>query len=260
MKTDTPSIRLHVDAANPGHFFSCCALLELADRAAGSAKGCFSENTFHIAANIDLGSLLKRIVEAPLLSADQDDEMAPPMTLGVPFNIRIDWWKSPERGSAGLKLWAGSMRGHRIAQAMQKAISHRPSEYCLDFATVVRDPDNPKKKVEPFYFDARRGPNAHSRDVGFSPNDLSYTTAAFPAVEFLALVGLQRARPIALKKARHYRYHTWSSPIPPTLLPIAIAGGIAPISAYEFESWFRTGQKKHKAFLSAQPSKICSSL
>jgi hypothetical protein len=40
-----------------------------------------------------------------------------------------------------------------------------------------------------------------------------------------------------------------------TLTPVA-AAGLLPDSAqhgFRFESWFRTGQRKHKAFLSAKP-------
>ena len=51
------------------------------------------------------------------------------------------------------------------------------------------------KKKEPYYFDARRSPNAHSRDVGFSPNDLGLTSIAHPAVELLCLIGLQVGSP-----------------------------------------------------------------
>lgn len=47
--------------------------------------------------------------------------------------------------------------------------------------------DNPQK--EPFNIDSRRAMNAHSHDIGFSPNDLQLTTTAYPAVEFLCLVG-----------------------------------------------------------------------
>ena len=120
---------------------------------------------------------------------------------------------------------------------------------------VVPDPDKPNNKKEPYYFDARRGPNAHSRDVGFSANDLGLTTTAFPAVEFLCLVGLQRCLPARTDTPRIYDYHTWSVPLAPPLLPAAVSGLMPGIGrrGYRFQNWFRTGQKKHKAFLSATP-------
>jgi CRISPR-associated protein Csx14 len=104
-------------------------------------------------------------------------------------------------------------------------------------------------------FDARRAPNAHSRDVGFSPNDLGLTSTAFPAVEFLCVVGLQVARPAFTDELRVYEYFIWPVPLPPNLLLAASTGSLNLNSArgYRFENWFRTGQKKHKAFRSATP-------
>jgi CRISPR-associated protein Csb3 len=111
------------------------------------------------------------------------------------------------------------------------------------------------KKKEPYYFDARRAPNAHSRDVGFSPNDLGLTTTAYPAVEFLCLIGLQRCQPARNGTTRIYDYYTWSEPLSPPLLPVAVRGSLPGVGArgYRFENWFRTGQKKHKAFRTAIP-------
>jgi CRISPR-associated protein Csb3 len=121
---------------------------------------------------------------------------------------------------------------------------------------VVPDPDDERKKKEPYYFDARRAPNAHSRDVGFSANTLDLTTTAFPAVEFLCLVGLQRCMPARnTEEARIYDYFTWSEPLAPVMLPAAVSGLVPCIGSrgYRFENWFRTGQRKHKAFRSAIP-------
>ena len=120
---------------------------------------------------------------------------------------------------------------------------------------IAYDPDDAKKKVEPFYFDARRGPNAHSRDVGFSPNDLQMTTTAYPAVELLCLVGLQRCLP------RENRSSLACLTITPggAASTVAVPGGrVRPFAhmgriGYRFENWYRTGQKKHKAFRSAIP-------
>jgi CRISPR-associated protein Csb3 len=140
---------------------------------------------------------------------------------------------------------------------MQHAM--RSERFCaahlFDVGVVVHDPDEPEKKVEPFYFDARRGPNAHSRDVGFSPNDLQMTTTAFPAVEFLCLVGLQRCLPAKTGQPRVFDYFTWGTPLTPSLIPAATCGLLSQSRRvrYRFENWYRTGQRKHKAFRSAIP-------
>jgi CRISPR-associated protein Csb3 len=125
----------------------------------------------------------------------------------------------------------------------------------FDVGVIVYAPDNPMKKVEPYYFDARRGANAHSRDIGFSPNDLQLTTTAFPAVELLCLVGLQRCLPAKTARPRVFDYFTWTEPLPPELLPPVVTSELTMPGSrgYRFENWYRTGQRKHKAFRSAIP-------
>jgi hypothetical protein len=59
--------------------------------------------------------------------------------------------------------------------------------------------------------------NVDSRDVGFSPNDLHMTTSAFPAVELLCLVGLQRCRPLKTNEPRMFEYYTWTGPLVPPI-------------------------------------------
>jgi hypothetical protein len=256
MSESTHTIRIRVDATNPGQFFACCGLLELAARLAPGATGCFEANDFVISKAPSLENLIARIVAAQLVKLDPDDTTASPILVPAPFSVRLDWWKAGDRASSDLKVWAGTMESYRIARAMQHAM--RAPEFStadmLDTGTVAFDPDDTLTKVEPFYFDARRGPNAHSRDVGFAPNDLGMTTVASPAVEFLCLVGLQRVRPVPAGKPRIFDYHTWALPLPPEVAPVAAAGLLPAVGArgYRFESWFRTGQRKHKAFITAK--------
>lgn len=256
--TETDSIRVHVDAANPAHFFSCCALLELASRIAPSSEGRFDTGSFCVAKGPSLSALIAALTAVTFVMLDKEDTTASPIHLPAPFHLRLDWWKAGDRTASDLKVWAGTMESFRIAKAMQAALRHPDCSTAalLNTGMVAYDPEDPVKKVEPFYFDARRGPNAHSRDVGFAPNDLSMTTIASPASELLCLIGLQRVRPVAAGRdhPRQYDYFTWTSPLPALLAPVAAAGLLAGCSGqgYRFESWYRTGQRKHKAFLTAK--------
>lgn len=260
MKTNfSPSVRVRVDVTNPGQFFACCALLELSARMMPGAEGWFDGTSFCVASGPNLPDLLKALRTVELQQTDGEDTTASPIRISSPFDLLLDWWKSGDRASSDLKVWAGTMESFRIARAMQNALRADAfsSEGLLDIGVVAYDPDDVTKKVEPFYFDARRGPNAHSRDVGFAPNDLGFTTIASPAVELLCFIGLQRARPVPVEP-RIFDYHVWRRPLPPSLVPAAVAG-LLPDSAargYRFESWFRTGQRKHKAFLTAQPKPV----
>jgi len=255
-----PSITVNVDVTNPGQFFACCGLLELADRLWPGAEGWFDSNkcAFHIACNGTLSSLVDAIASAELIHANPTDLYSSPVVIGEPFRrLAVDWWETDQTGARDLKVWAGTMESFGIAHAMQQALCDKQfhSPELFDIGLVVTNPDNPRKKKEPYYFDARRTPNAHSRDIGFSPNDLKLTTIAHPAVELLCLVGLQVARPAFTGTVRVYDYFIWFDPVSPCLLLAASTGelDLPGRQGYRFENWFRTGQKKHKAFRSAIP-------
>lgn len=259
MTHPAPSIRVAVDPTNPGQYFACCGLLELADRLWPGAEGWFEGREFCIACGGTLAELIHAVVHAEMTALDADDKYSTHIQIGSPFlrPLRLDWWHETggRRDAKELKVWAGTMESLGIARAMQHTM--RDAQFAtaglFDVGCVAYNPDGDKK--EPYYFDARRGPNAHSRDVGFSPNALDLTTTAFPAVEFLCLVGLQRCLPAKTKQPRVYDYYTWSQPILPELLPAVVTGELKyPGSrGYRFENWYRTGQKKHKAFRSAVP-------
>lgn len=265
MNKPKPAITINVDLKNPGHFFACCGLLELAERlwhqssdSSKPALGWFSGSQFFIATEGGLDKLVMALTNEVFIQVDPNDKTASPIQIGGVFQqIQLDWWSDPRSGGKDLKVWAGTMESFRIARAMQNAMRGvRFTEAgILDVGTIAYDPMDPETKVEPYYFDARRGPNAHSRDVGFSPNALQLTTTAFPAVELLCLIGLQRCLPSKGKKARTFEYFTWDTPIPTSLLQSMISGKIPAYRSqgYVFENWYRTGQKKHKSFRSATP-------
>ena len=256
-----PPVQLAVDPTNPGQFFACCGLLELADRMWSGAEGRFEAGHFVINASthrsdLSLAALVMAIAQEELSQLDPVDETASPLLLRGVFDLRLDWWH--ERGASALKLWAGRMNSTRIARAMQSALvsTLAAPEYLLDFGRIVYEPSEPDKKVEPFYFDARRGASATALDIGFMPDALSMTTVAFPAVEFLCLVGLQRFRPMPARvKPRVFDYATWAQPLDARVAPLAATGllGFPDARAYRFEVTFRTDQRKHKAFTPATP-------
>jgi CRISPR-associated protein Csb3 len=54
------SIRIIVDPTNPGQFFACCGLLELADRIWPEAEGWFEGGTFRLNTG-SLSTLIKTL-------------------------------------------------------------------------------------------------------------------------------------------------------------------------------------------------------
>ena len=271
------SFTVSVDPTNPGQFFACCGLLELAERLRPGAEGHFAAGgrEFVVAGGGELRDLLntaKNVVivgtsdesDAAEESDDDGNEEGPIKPVELIFSglatdvIQLDWWSDK-----AIKTWAGSMDVHSITAAMAYAIDPDRADPFSQFEIVYDRPRNrltkgrqiavkPKKR-EPFCFDSLRGPNAHARDVGFSINDVGLESFASPAVEFFCLLGLQRCRPKQTSKARVFQYYTWSTPSQIATLPAAVSGlmpgGI--ISGYQFANAFRSGQEKLKAYMPA---------
>lgn len=239
-------MRLDVDLTNPGQFFGCCGVFELAQRLWPGAVAHFEAPQFVVSEG-DLKELVEKTAQAPLEVLESANQTSSALRLGGPFDLRLDWWKV-ERG---LKTWAGRMSVDRIASSLQRDLPTTLRSGFFNDGHVVSGPDG--KKVEPYYFDGRRGANALPLDVGFSSDALSLETVAFPATEFFTLVGLQRFRP-ATSKLRVYRYRAWRNALPVALAALAMADAIpADGTLLSFESAFRTDQRKHKAFSPAVP-------
>jgi len=270
---ESPAVRFSVNPANPGQFFAACGLLEMADRLWNGAEGAFEPGAFRITPTTHASAPLPNIVatvaggrislvkpEKP--GSDDEGDAAWPLmlSLGDSVALRLDWWRDTRSGGKALKVWAGTMHAGRIAAAMLAALRGPAFHHAnaLNVAMVVPDPDDVRKKKEPFYFDARRGAHTTARDVGFSPDAVGATTVAYPAVELLGLVGLQRCRPRMatgrlVRNPRLFEYFTWSTPLPPSVINAAVQGLFpdAGRNGFRFESRFRTDQRKHKAFAPA---------
>jgi len=271
MNANTPGvIRVRVEPTNPGQFFACCGLLELADRLWDGVEGRFTDGTFVLGqtagsqtagserTGVSLEVLFSAVITAALQQVDPADPYSSPIHIPSPFGLRLDWWADSRSGGDRLKVWAGSMSNFRIASAML-AVLRDPDfldEGLFDKAMVVFDVMETDKKREPFCFDARRGVNSHPIDIGFSFDPLRMTSAAFPAVEFLCLVGLQRHRPAPVPdRPRVFDYCTWTVGLDTRVAACATCGLLPNVGGnrYRFENAFRTDQRKHKAFAPATP-------
>ena len=161
MQPAEPTISVHVDPANPGQFFACCGLLELADRMWGGAEGWFdseghkfllrcTEAGKHVAAatlgmNIvqclvkntmtecqikrrnEILSMPKRgRVESENIEAEKKtlDSLwrEAPIVLPEPFDLRVDWFVDARAGGATFKTWAGQQSVYQILVSIQSAL------------------------------------------------------------------------------------------------------------------------------------------
>ena len=249
------SIAVTVDPTNPGQFFACCGLLELADRLWPGAEGWFADKDrkFHVAARGTLRELLEALVAAKLERLDPDDGATSPLRLPLPRPLVLDWWHDDRAGGGELKTWAGRQQVVVIARAMQAAVARAAERGAdlLNYGELLPDPEDAKKTVAPLYFDARRASGATNLDVGFSLDVQGFDAPTHPAVEFLCLIGLQRFRPRPAGDG--YAYHPWADPHPPATAAALASGAVPGGRGYTFRLLYRT--KYLKGFLPALPSR-----
>src|ERR1043165_4948866 len=100
MSNPQATIRIAVDPANPGQFFACCGLLELADRVWAGAEGWFTNGWFNIAGGGARVDVLDSAKTPRLQNAseddkeeDEDEDTFVPLVLVAPVQLRLDWWQ-----------------------------------------------------------------------------------------------------------------------------------------------------------------------
>ena len=100
-----PSFSVNVDPTNPGQFFACSGLLEMADRLWPGAEGWFDGGEFCVACEGTLGELVKQLIAAPFTMTDSEDVTSTPFVIGKPFrDLSIDWWVNDRTGARDLKV------------------------------------------------------------------------------------------------------------------------------------------------------------
>ena len=123
MTLPNPAITLDVDLTNPGQFLACCGLLELASRLDPEAVGWFRGRCFNLCCSRKdvLSSLVScrvsRLEEnGPSLGTlgatsggKKKEPPSPPIVLGDPFDLVLDWWTDDNTTEAGFKTWSAGM-------------------------------------------------------------------------------------------------------------------------------------------------------
>jgi CRISPR-associated protein Csb3 len=283
-----PTIRVRVDPTNPGQFFACCGLLELADRLWSGAEGWFEGHGTHfcvrtvkttpppvastlIAAftqcrltNVMTGFQFQRRDELstmpkgqrkgrPALESEKKllDSLwrEAPILLEKPFNLRLDWFVDDHAGGDTFKTWAGQQSVLEIARGMKAPIDMGNLGQTAPEEWLSLTANS---ESLPFNFDSDLGGVGSDRDVGFSFDPLkSIRVRTRPLVEILAFVGLQRFRPSETTIRDLYRFSLWSDPLVPEVAAIAACGLLeSPDSrTFGFRLLYRT--KYLKSFLPA---------
>lgn len=229
-------IRINVDVTNPGQFFACCGLLELADRMWPGAEAWFDTTIFNLRTDGTLREILMLLLrDAPrqLDSVCGDIPIKPIIApLAFSFNgavsnaLVIDFWmrvavvkgKVQAVSNPPWNFWSGQQTPLRIWSPLRNAllgIIATASDQDLLSLFSLRSPLKGR-----FGFDSVAAWNA--LDLGFSPNDQDIAVNSSPASELLSAIGIQRFRPLVSADRSAISYATWSVPAD-TLVASAMA-------------------------------------
>jgi CRISPR-associated protein Csb3 len=214
MQLAEPTISVHVDPANPGQFFACCGLLELADRICGGAEGWFdseghkfllrcTEAGKHVAAatlgmNIVQCLVKNTMTECQIkrrneiLSMPKKDRVEfekvggekkaldslwreAPIVLPEPFGLRVDWFSDARAGGATFKTWAGQQSVYQILVGIQSALREGGWAGSDPESWLMRSSD---ADCLPFNFDSDLAGVGSDLDLGFSLDPLKSSKAS----------------------------------------------------------------------------------
>lgn len=252
------TISIPVDLYNPGEFFACCGLLELAHRLTKSGRralGWFeniesARSHFSISAFTDDGPITLKKIILPLkeceISTTKPEFKEGPVLLGSPFNITLDW-RSPFPQNSMIKTFAGQQNLLEIVQALQQAIKKiSDNEFVESELLRLRIPTT--RAVTSF--DIEKAEDAI--DAGFSMDVQEGRLFRHSRVflELLALIGGQRFCPQQGEERLDRIYFAWQIPLSAPLASSALSRNIPAIPSigYSFRMYKREASGKYKGF------------
>jgi hypothetical protein len=207
MNNPKPSIRVNVDPTNPGQFFACCGLLELADRLWPGAEGWFEDKNFCIECGETLRDLLSILIMDPpteITRLECNGLEVKPIIAPLAFSfdggstvaITLDGWMRIERvkgvpsaiANQPWNFWSGQQTSQGIWLGLREELANQLAQ--IEHMNIQNLFNLRLFQKGRFGFDP--GPAWNALDVGFSPNEQGLEVESSPAVELLAAVGLQR--------------------------------------------------------------------
>ena len=236
MKQPEPRFRVHVDVSNPGQFFACCGLLELAHRLWPGAEGWFENGRFCVASLAPLTYSLEEMLEvltkcdaytegekneANSRTQSSEKSKTEPVILDAPIDMRLDWWLRDDGTVNLFKTWAANATSQQMFRKWREPLHKCIEQIRDDVARIF----HLTARVQGSYgFDSELGWDALA--VGFSLNEHARykKLPTHPAVELLGAVGLQRFFPDLDGTQQTVRYATWYIPLSPPVARLAALG------------------------------------
>lgn len=283
-----PSIRLRADLTNPGHFYACCGLLELADRLWRGAEGWFDEgqDAFCVAPldastgrDFTAAELLKAFLACGISNPDMTEEQRERREVLAKNKRKLSraeqdekraldaLWEQAKDGALALGApfhlrldWYLDARagGSRFKTwAGQQTVTQLVSDL-MGAASAADFEENPSEwlfarvpcESGSLQFDASGA--GTDLDIGFSLDPLKMGSRDKRVLVHLwSLIGLQRFRPRKPNKENLYVYAAWHEPLVPEVASAAAAGSMRATTTrrFRFRLLYRT--KYLKSFLPA---------
>ncbi len=201
-----PEHRVPIDPRNPGLFFACCGLFEIAELLAAGGEAWFEDGGKLFCLESEAGLPPPRPeIEPNTDEGNRYDKTTEPLTLRFGGQaLRLNWWlNSTETDKSPLKTWGGQQTPRRVLEETLALL--------VEYATVEELFPASSFTTSRFGVDARSA--WEPIDLGYSPNDTARKEAlTYPWVELLAVVGLQGFRPSG--RRRELEYAVWLDALP----------------------------------------------
>jgi CRISPR-associated protein Csx14 len=268
-----PNIKIPVDLTNPGQFFACCGLLELADRLWPGAEGWFERREFCVHFDGNLRTLLACLILDPPQARAFVCETLPVKPIAAPLALTfdadttdrfvLDFWTKVIIKSGSVQavavppwnMWSGNQKSLPIWLQLRDELRVLIAGDEPTNTRLLTDVQllNLFRQTRPltgrFGFDSTAAWNA--QDVGFSPNDQGMAVESSPATELLAAVGLQRFMPVIDNGVVQYQF--WNNAASPAIASALACSGIQHSGTrYCFEI---VNRGQYSAFGKARPMK-----
>jgi hypothetical protein len=234
-----------LDFDNPGQFFACCGLLELAGRLWPGSQGCFGSDRglefFMLEAPgheyFPYRPLFDALCtgEPPFVLAPDHDRYPPdrkPFILKRPFDLRLDWWLTDDGSDLSpLKTWdeLTSPIGMLLTLASKLRELNVDDDVWNGDIGIANNPGMLMNRLET----SGLGLDPDAARVFFGSPAFQH---ASPLTEFFAMIGLQSCRPVSERAAHGNRfvYRPWTEPVAADGMPAAVAGGRPSLGAFAF--------------------------
>ena len=254
-------IKIPVQLKNPGEYFACLGLWELAEKlnpGKEPTKGYFEfdpkrsvfKANFCIETSSTEVDLLSGFYKCKAKAEDPESSMSL-VHFDEPINLTLDWWLTKNDRST-LKTWAGRVNGPQIIVDMLE-MAKTSKVQRVDTIFKERSFRNRKGTQHLLYIDTTSAGGSYR---GYSTDKAGIKVAEPYFVELLAAIGLQRFRPLYNEEKNEFYYVVWTKPLTCNQAFMAIRYGVPLAETRRFVFHLKLkGTQGYYQFCSAEEQK-----